>query len=148
MARKLMIYCEVCGSDRVSGADFVVFHRLTFCSAECREDLRRTTTRAGGRRLLRPIPSAPRRAPRNAPPDPVALRPGEAYLKGGTSPLGAKPPDRHARRRRSTPRSGSWPLVIAGALGVLLVGATLALWAHYGTAVFFEVIAAGLAACF
>jgi hypothetical protein len=31
---------------------------------------------------------------------------------------------------------------------VLLVGATIALWAHYGAAVFLETIAAGLAACF
>jgi len=31
--------------------------------------------------------------------------------------------------------------------GILIV-ATLALWAHYGSAVFYEMIAAGLAACF
>ena len=30
---------------------------------------------------------------------------------------------------------------------VLLLGA-LALWAHYGTAVFFEMLASGIAACF
>ena len=29
-----------------------------------------------------------------------------------------------------------------------LIAATLALWAHYGTAVFFEMIRAGFAACF
>ena len=41
----------------------------------------------------------------------------------------------------------SRPLVlIAAAVGVLLVG-TVALWAHYGTAVFYEMIVAGLAAC-
>jgi hypothetical protein len=40
------------------------------------------------------------------------------------------------------------PLVlVAGALGMLLAG-TLALWAHYGTAVFFEMIRAGFVACF
>ena len=32
-------------------------------------------------------------------------------------------------------------------VAVLLIGAALALWAHYGTAVFFETIAAGIAAC-
>jgi hypothetical protein len=37
-------------------------------------------------------------------------------------------------------------LMVAAVLGVLLAG-TAALWAHYGTAVFFEVIAAGIAAC-
>ena len=39
---------------------------------------------------------------------------------------------------------------LAAGLGIaasLLLGATL-LWAHYGTAVFFEMIAAGIAACF
>jgi len=37
-------------------------------------------------------------------------------------------------------------MVAAAALGVLLAG-TLALWAHYGTAVFYEMIIAGIAAC-
>ncbi len=48
----------------------------------------------------------------------------------------------------SSPRLMSRPfLLVAGVCGVLIV-ATLGLWAHYGTAVFFEVIAAGIAACF
>ena len=38
-------------------------------------------------------------------------------------------------------------LAVAGVVGFLLAG-TVALWAHYGTAVFFEMIAAGIAACF
>jgi hypothetical protein len=40
------------------------------------------------------------------------------------------------------------PFLLVGAVACALIGATLALWAHYGTAVFFEVIAAGIAACF
>ncbi len=41
----------------------------------------------------------------------------------------------------------SRPLVlIAAAVGVMLA-ATVALWAHYGTAVFYEMIVAGIAAC-
>jgi hypothetical protein len=41
----------------------------------------------------------------------------------------------------------SRPLVIAAAaVGVLFAG-TGVLWAHYGTAVFYEMIAAGIAAC-
>jgi hypothetical protein len=41
----------------------------------------------------------------------------------------------------------SRPLVlIAAGAGVLLAG-TVALWAHYGTAVFYEMIVAGIAAC-
>ncbi len=32
-------------------------------------------------------------------------------------------------------------------LAVLLIGGAAALWAHYGTAVFFEMIKSGIAAC-
>ena len=40
-------------------------------------------------------------------------------------------------------------LVAGGAgLGLVLLLAALVLWVHYGTAVFFEMIAAGFAACF
>jgi hypothetical protein len=39
-------------------------------------------------------------------------------------------------------------LLIVAALAALAVAATIALWAHYGTAVFFEVIRAGFVACF
>jgi hypothetical protein len=40
-------------------------------------------------------------------------------------------------------------IVVGGAtLGVAVVLAALALWFHYGTAVFFETIAAGISACF
>jgi len=38
-------------------------------------------------------------------------------------------------------------LLVAAVVGALLAG-TVALWAHYGTAVFYEMILAGLAACF
>jgi len=37
-------------------------------------------------------------------------------------------------------------LAIAAVVAVLLAG-TAVLWAHYGTAVFYEMIVAGLAAC-
>ena len=37
-------------------------------------------------------------------------------------------------------------LIIAAGAGILLAG-TVALWAHYGTAVFYEMIVAGIAAC-
>jgi hypothetical protein len=40
-------------------------------------------------------------------------------------------------------------LVVGGAgFGAVLLLAALILWAHYGSAVFFEMIAAGFAACF
>lgn len=38
-------------------------------------------------------------------------------------------------------------LIAAGTIGVA-VALAVALWAHYGTAVFFEVIRAGFIACF
>jgi hypothetical protein len=38
-------------------------------------------------------------------------------------------------------------LLFAAVFGVLIAG-TAVLWAHYGTAVFFEVIRAGFVACF
>ena len=56
--------------------------------------------------------------------------------------LQSSPSDTGAARRSS--------LALGAALGlvaVLLTGALL-LWANYGTAVFFEMIAAGIAACF
>jgi uncharacterized protein (DUF2345 family) len=37
-------------------------------------------------------------------------------------------------------------LLIAAAAGIVLA-ATMTLWAHYGTAVFYEMIVAGIAAC-
>ena len=38
-------------------------------------------------------------------------------------------------------------LALAGAAGLIFAG-TVALWAHYGTAVFYEMLLAGLAFCF
>ena len=37
-------------------------------------------------------------------------------------------------------------MLIAAPVGMVLA-ATVALWAHYGTAVFYEMIVAGIAAC-
>jgi len=45
-------------------------------------------------------------------------------------------------------RHSSRATLIASAAAGLLVAATIALWAHYGTAVFYEMILAGIAACF
>jgi hypothetical protein len=39
-------------------------------------------------------------------------------------------------------------LLLVGAAVVVLLAGTLALWAFYGTAVFFEMLRAGWAACF
>jgi hypothetical protein len=48
------------------------------------------------------------------------------------------------RARRVAPA-----IVMAGAsLGAVLLVGALALWFHYGTAVFFEMISSGISACF
>jgi hypothetical protein len=41
----------------------------------------------------------------------------------------------------------SRPLVFIAAAGGVLLAGTVMLWAHYGTAVFYEMIVAGIAAC-
>jgi hypothetical protein len=45
-------------------------------------------------------------------------------------------------------RRAALALGAALSLGVVLLAGALLLWAYYGTAVFFEMIAAGIAACF
>jgi hypothetical protein len=44
------------------------------------------------------------------------------------------------------PRRGT--IAFAAAVMGLVLAGTIALWAHYGTAVFFETIRAGFVACF
>ena len=41
----------------------------------------------------------------------------------------------------------SRPLMLVAAAAGIVLAATVALWAHYGTAVFYEMIVAGIAAC-
>lgn len=45
-------------------------------------------------------------------------------------------------------RSISWPLLAAGTGFGALVATACALWIYHGTAVFFEIVRAGIAACF
>jgi hypothetical protein len=48
-----------------------------------------------------------------------------------------------------SPRRLAQAIAMGGAVvGVVLLLGALALWFHYGTAVFFETIAAGISACF
>jgi hypothetical protein len=49
---------------------------------------------------------------------------------------------------RSQGRVASMIVWSAAGLGTLAVFGAAALWFHYGTAVFFEMIAAGISACF
>ena len=54
-----------------------------------------------------------------------------------------------ALRRTSGPARWARAVVVGGAvLGVVLVLAAAVLWLHYGSTVFFEMIASGFAACF
>jgi hypothetical protein len=46
-----------------------------------------------------------------------------------------------------SPLGRSRPLMIVAAAGGLLLAGTVALWIHYGTAVFYEIILAGIALC-
>ena len=48
----------------------------------------------------------------------------------------------------SSALTSSRALLVAAATAGVLLAATAALWARYGTAVFYETILAGLAACF
>jgi hypothetical protein len=50
----------------------------------------------------------------------------------------------------SSLRTGGRPLMLAAAAGVagMLIAAAASLWAYYGSTVFYEMIVAGLAACF
>jgi hypothetical protein len=49
----------------------------------------------------------------------------------------------------SSQRFASRPVIVAAAvLGGFVLAGTLLLWAHYGSAVFYEMILAGIAACF
>jgi hypothetical protein len=45
-------------------------------------------------------------------------------------------------------RLASAIVIGAAALGAMVLSGALALWFHYGTAVFFEMIASGISACF
>ena len=42
----------------------------------------------------------------------------------------------------------SWPLVAVGSGFGALVALACALWVYYGTTIFFEIMSAGIAACF
>lgn len=77
---------------------------------------------------------------------PLACSRNWSYLKRMAQPISTQ-----AGMTTATPRQGRvasivvWSAAISGALAVL--GAA-ALWFHYGSTVFFEMIAAGISACF
>jgi len=79
-----------------------------------------------------------RHAPTRRPYDKVADHPDRSYVMDMPEDISIS--DAIAPRRAAI-------VLSAGALGLVLAG-TVALWAHYGTAIFFEMIRAGLVACF
>ncbi len=48
----------------------------------------------------------------------------------------------------TAPLPSHWPRTAVAVVGGLLVAATVVMWAHYGTAVFYEMVVAGFSACF
>jgi hypothetical protein len=47
----------------------------------------------------------------------------------------------------AAPVRSSRPFIVLAAAAGIVLAATVALWAHYGTTVFYEMIVAGLTAC-
>jgi len=77
---------------------------------------------------------------------PLACPGNWPYLKRMAQPISTQ-----AGMMAATPRQGRVASMIAwgaAGLGALVVLGAAALWFHYGAAVFFEMIAAGISACF
>lgn len=70
----------------------------------------------------------------------VAEGPDRAYLNGMEKTVSFGVPQER--------RMSHLALMVAAAAAGLVLASTLALWAHYGTLVFYEMIASGIAACF
>ena len=78
--------------------------------------------------------------------DPRAPQP---YLQGMSDVVPHAAPSRESSRASSRSFSRApWPLIAAAVLLGALMAVAGALWLHYGTAVFFEIVRAGIAACF
>jgi hypothetical protein len=70
----------------------------------------------------------------------LAVQPRVPYFKERRGPIMSS----LVSNSGAIPRQFIWMAALAGTL----ILATLALWAHYGTAVFFEMVRTGWAACF
>jgi hypothetical protein len=77
----------------------------------------------------------------------VAVPADRAYVKAGRPRVVTKMPEEVSISNAVAPRRVI-PIVLGASIIGILLAATVALWAHYGTAVFFETIRAGFAACF
>jgi len=77
---------------------------------------------------------------------PLARAWNSAYLRPMARPVSA--PDHMVSTPPPKARAASVIVWSAAVLGALAVIAAAALWMYYGTTVFFEMISAGIAACF
>lgn len=77
---------------------------------------------------------------------PLARAWNSAYLEAMARPI----PASNDVLPATPPRARAASIIVwsAAVLGALALVAAAALWIYYGTAVFFEMIAAGIAACF
>jgi hypothetical protein len=76
----------------------------------------------------------------------VAEAARRAYLVSGAIALAAMTRP-SMQQQPSSPIALPRPMVAVAALVAVLIAGTILLWAHYGTAVFYEMIAAGIASC-
>jgi len=77
---------------------------------------------------------------------PLACKGNRPYLKPMVQPISTQ----QGMMAVTRPQGRAAAMIVWGAagLGALVVLGAAALWFHYGTAVFFEMIAAGISACF
>ena len=75
----------------------------------------------------------------------LAARRNWPYLNSMVQPLSSQP-----LMAAATPQGRVAMVIVrtAAGLGTIILLAAVALWYHYGTAVFFEMISAGISACF
>ena len=79
----------------------------------------------------------------------IAARRDRSYLVAEGRHCGPSAARKMSRMSElASSRHSSRATLIASAAAGLIVAATIALWVHYGTAVFYEMILAGIAACF
>jgi len=69
MRRELLVYCEQCGGAEPGAQGLFVFHCLTFCSADCRDDYRAAdeARREHVAAALTTVAEVMRREPRKSP---------------------------------------------------------------------------------
>jgi hypothetical protein len=62
-----IVFCEMCGGTLLSDAsDFIVFHHLTLCSPDCRDEYRAADEERRARKDAAVTPARPRKTVRGA----------------------------------------------------------------------------------